>query len=180
MLVDIQEKDNWCWAAVARSVSRFVKPGLEPSQCLIANRVLAARTQPPLGTWGPCCANPPQSSHCNLAATLADALNGVNVAFQFLGDSMTDALTFEDVRREIDNECPICVHIQWKGGGQGGHFVLITGYRQDAGGNRFVTVMDPSRNASLWGYARALLDFEKFRYQYQGKGKWDQTYYVRP
>ena len=46
-------------------------------------------------------------------------------------------MTFAEVQAQIDDGLPVCIYIEWSGGGIG-HFILISGY-QVLGGIRFCT-----------------------------------------
>jgi hypothetical protein len=120
-----QRQDKWCWAAVSVSVDHYFSPRSNLTQCLIAQKVL---------NNGPCCSG---QEGCNRAARLQAALSVVGK----LKTIVTRPLQFDEVRREINANRPVCVRIAWSGGGA--HFVIIRGYRQSASGLQLVEVADP-------------------------------------
>jgi hypothetical protein len=90
-------------------------------------------------------------------------------------NTLTRALRFDEVQREIDSGRPIGVGITWTsgndaplGGSSNGHFVVIRGYRMLSNGARQVYVADPL-NAS------GLVDFDEFTLAYYGEGQWTET-----
>ncbi|HVO99772.1 MAG TPA: papain-like cysteine protease family protein [Bryobacteraceae bacterium] len=166
-----QEQSEWCWAAIAVSVERFFNPAWSLTQCQIANRVLPKEIEGLELPKGICCAKP---DICNKPAELETALKEIHKWRTTLdqktapGGSMisTGTLTFEQVRREIDNGRPVCVGITWKGGG--GHFVVVRGYRQLSTGACQVDVADPLNPS-------AVVDFDELTSAYYGHGVWTET-----
>src|SRR5437867_2038718 len=123
--IEKQLQDKWCWAAVSVSVDHYFSPGSTFSQCRIARDVLGGL---------PCCGAP---DTCNTPASLRAALDDVG-RFR---DRLPRPLLFDEIRQEIDARSPVCVRIGWNGGG--GHFVVISGYRELASGAQLVEVSDP-------------------------------------
>ena len=73
-----------------------------------------------------------------------------------------------DVSQDVDIGRPLCVRIQWSGGG--GHFVAIDGYHR---GLDMVAVDDPWSGASDVSLAT-------FQTAYLGSGSWTHSYRVQP
>jgi hypothetical protein len=151
-----QQQTNWCWAAVAASVSAFFNPNTSWTQCAIVNAELG-RTD--------CCTNG-SSANCNRAWYLDKALTRTG---NFVSMS-AGAGTMGDVAQEIDNNRPLCVRIGWSGLNDGGHFVALNGYNR---GFDMVAVADPWSGSSN-------VDLTVFQTAYQGSGSWTHSYKVQP
>jgi hypothetical protein len=176
-----QEQSEWCWAAVAVSVEKYFNPHSEITQCEIATKVFKAdkdlkdkipKSDSPCCSERGCCADPEQ---CNEPAAVEDALKAIHKWRNTLDQSKapegssylsTGTLTFDQVRREIDQGRPVCVDVRWTSGG--GHSVVIRGYRILSTGACQVEVADPL-NAS------AVVDFVEFTKAYYGDGEWTET-----
>ena len=149
-----QQQGNWCWAAVAASVSAYFNPNTTWTQCKIANAELGQTD---------CCTNG-SSASCNVPWYLDRALT---LTGNFVSMS-SGAGTMNDVTQEINNNRPLCVRIGWSGGG--GHFVAIDGYNI---GLDMVAVDDPWSGASD-------VDLSVFQTAYNGSGSWTHSYKVKP
>lgn len=117
LAMEQQQQDNWCWAAVAVSVTRFIA-GVDVDQCAQANEQLHRAS---------CCDDP---ASCNLQMPLDPRL--------FVRTA--GAFPIEIVKQQIDGRRPVGVRITWSGGGA--HFVCIDGYNV-AGAVPIVSVRDP-------------------------------------
>jgi Papain-like cysteine protease AvrRpt2 len=166
--IERQSKDNWCWAATAKSVSAFYNKASEWSQCKIASRALNRD-----------CCSPDAKLSCDVYGYLPTALcitdnYDAEQRCDPDGDSRI-ALNFDTVAREIRAGHPIGVRIVWQRDGKfnGAHFVVIYGYKKDASGTYYL-VADP-----IGGKQPPLLE-NNFRHNYQGSGVWTQTYLTRP
>lgn len=151
-----QQQTNWCWAAVAASVSAFFNPSTTWTQCAIVNAELGRND---------CCTNG-SSANCNKAWYLDKALTRTG---NFVSMS-AGAGTMNDVAQEIDNNRPLCARIGWSGPNDGGHFVAIDGYNRNLD---MVAVDDPWSGASD-------VDLTVFQTAYHGSGSWTHSYRVKP
>ena len=151
--IETQEQDGWCWAAVSASVDHYFSPQSTLTQCQVAQEVLKTNG---------CCQNP---QACDVPATLQDALSAVGR----LRGTLQRALDFPEIRQLIDAGQPVCVRIQWESGG--GHFVVLSGYRQLASGDQLVEVSDPF-------FADSIVEYNEFVGAYQGSGQWTGTFLV--
>ena len=159
--IETQEKLNWCWAAVAATVSRYFYPNQAVEQCSIARSVLNID----------CCAA--ASGDCDEPAALETALDALNTTFP---KSLTNQplpgqlLPFAAVRGQIDSGRPVCVRIRWFGE-SGGHFVMISGYSVSESGEPWVDVADPY-------YQDSTVPYDRFVSAYLDAGAWTDTYLV--
>jgi len=155
--VQSQQRGNWCWAAVATSISVWVDDASAWTQCLVARRTLPASS-----TGGAdCCAD----GACDVAWTLESALKTV----ERWADDKDVAAAFEAIKREIDARRPFAIRFAWTSGGA--HFLVIDGYLDD--GSDLLHVTD-----SIYGPSTitrgALLD------SYVGaNGSWTTSYWTR-
>jgi hypothetical protein len=156
LVVQHQQQTQWCWAAVAVSISLYYNPASGWTQCDLVNAELGQTT---------CCVNG-GSTACNRPWYLDRAL----IRTGNLASFSSGALTFGAVRTEIDNRTPPCARIGWSGGG--GHVVGIGAYLQ-LGASRWLTICDP------W-YGVSSQSLPIFQSSYQGSGSWTHTYRTQP
>ncbi len=149
-----QQQTNWCWAAVAVSVSLYYNSASGWTQCSLANAELGQTT---------CCANG-STAQCNQPWYLDRALTRT----ANLSSWVSGSVGLSTVEQEVDAARLVGVRIGWSGGG--GHFVVIEGYQENGAG--YVYIEDPWYGASYVGY-------DTLRTAYQGSGSWTHTYYTR-
>jgi ABC-type bacteriocin/lantibiotic exporter with double-glycine peptidase domain len=136
-----QEQSNWCWSAVAVSVSRYYRSALW-TQCGLAEAVLER-----VG----CCLD---KASCNQEAALSDALRRT----RNLAQGPVAPLDFFDLTAEIDAGRPVCFRVEFND--IKGHFVVVSAYAGDR-----VTVQDPV------GSVTTTLLYEEFKTRYQSSGR---------
>ena len=153
-----QQQDNWCWAAVAVSVSDFYIPPSPWTQCRIADAELDQAI----------CCHDGASAACNQWWYLNRALDRTT----HLVNWDEGMISLKAITHEIDNGRPVGVRVEWAGGG--GHFVVVAGYQLDPGGGHTIAVFDPWP-ASGDTLAQA---WDTFAGQYLGTGRWTHTYYT--
>ena len=136
-----QTLENWCWAAVAASVTTYfqrVDPADVASQCQIVQGCLAAQT--PVGA--PDCRN----EACNQTFYLEKALGAVH---HLDGSAFSLYPTYDSIASVIMNRrTPIGVRLAR---GAFGHFVLIVGFDDDNGAQDLF-VADPLYSPSQYSY----------------------------
>jgi hypothetical protein len=153
-LMQPQEHSEWCWAAVAASVSDFyaqVSGTAKESQCAIASRCLTYQCCPPL----------PPGWNGNTFWALENAL-GAHLA----QGPIDGPLSFSDIVTEIDAKRPVCCRISFDG--VDGHFNAIVGY--DDTDDEEVIIRDP-----LYTNTNSRFPYATFVKNYQG-GSWDNSY----
>ncbi len=162
--VEHQIHSEWCWAAVASSVSHHFSPQSEWCQCKLANE-MARR----LGHRGqPCCKHPHTSKAaviCNQQWYLGRALRIVGRAG---GRIVSGRLSFQVIRRSIRAGFPICARIGWPDGN--GHFVVIAGCNQSRKGDQWLYVEDPFHGHATWTYRAFCFDYEN------AGGRWTHSF----
>jgi hypothetical protein len=155
-----QKQTEWCWAAVAASISSFYNDAQPRSQCELATQFLGV----------PCCidplpSEPPPPWDGNSSYSLDVPLT---VLRHLAGQLIPDVLSFDDIVTQINSGKPICCHIKWdQDAPHGGHFNVIVGYDAHT---QDVIVRDPYA-----AYGEKTLPYEAFKSNYHG-GSWDQTY----
>jgi hypothetical protein len=152
--MQVQQQANWCWAAVATSVSHYYEASSTWTQCEVANGELG-RTD--------CCADGASTS-CNVYGTLNTSLSRVG----HLDHMDSSVASFQTVDNEIDAGRPLGIRVAWSGGGA--HFLAIIGYLED--NPNYVAVDD-----SIYG--KSDLTYDTLRTSYQGSGSWTHTYYTK-
>jgi papain like cysteine protease AvrRpt2 len=146
-----QQEGHWCWAAVSASVDQYLNPAAALAQCAIASEVLEAKN---------CCSNQDEYDE---AASLEEALRVVNR----LNTAKGGRLEFQDLQSELDADRPVCIAIEWNGGGA--HFVAVSGYQVSGSGIRTIEIGDPL-------YPNSTQDFDLFPADYHGGGEWAATF----
>ena len=153
-----QAQINWCWAAVATSVSHFY--GLHHwSQCAVANATL--------GRADCCGTGAADHQKCNRPYYLESALQTTGHLF----DMNARALTFAEVEAEIDKGRPVGCRVGWRDGT--GHFLTLVGYYTGPSGRAYVEIDDPFFSTSSSA-------FDEFASLYQGGGDWTHSYLTEP
>ena len=150
LIIQTQQQSEWCWAACAVSIARYFNPASTMRQCDVVDLVDPVQD---------CCMNPSAHNHPEGLTTAVRAVSSLRM-------SLDRALSFDELRAEIDAGRPVCAAIAWRSGG--GHAVLITGYRVLGSGSQHVHVEDPLNPASD-------LDFDEFSNAYYGEGTWEAT-----
>jgi hypothetical protein len=150
--METQAESEWCWAAVSSSVDHYFQPDSYWTQCDIASQVIP----------GDCCVQP----------DLYDEPEKLQDALDVIGRlrNITGRLTFEQLQYEINANRPVCVRIEWDGGGA--HFLALSGYQVLSSGVRTVDVADPF-------YADSTEDFDLFPSYYHGGGTWTATFLTK-
>jgi papain like cysteine protease AvrRpt2 len=151
--VDTQEETNWCWAAVTSAVDRYYHRDSFLTQCEVV-----ART----ANGADACLDPDEH---NTAGILDQALKTIGVE-HFVDQSVP----FHTLQTEIDAGRPVCVAIDWVGGGS--HFVVLCGYQLWTDGTNVIETVDVADPF----YADSTCIFSSLTQAYQGLGKWAQTY----
>lgn len=150
-----QEQDNWCWSAVATSVSLHYYQQSGWTQCELVNEELVETT---------CCQNG-NSKICDKPWYLEKALQRTgNLENWNIGN-----VPFEVIKQRIDNEKVIGARIGWEDGG--GHFVVIDGYNDNS--DQFISIRDPLYGSSTYS-------FDSFKDAYLSSGSWTHTYSTKP
>jgi hypothetical protein len=148
-----QSQANWCWSAVATSVSIFYDPSSQWTQCLLANAQLGQST----------CCNDGSTPQCNQAWYLDRALAGTGNFDHFA----SGAGSLQALEGEVNGGRVLGVRIGWAGGG--GHFIILDGYDDPT---QFVWVDDP------W-YGPSYISIGTLGGGYQGSGTWTDSYYTK-
>jgi hypothetical protein len=164
-VVDPQEKDNWCWAAVAVGVYCSLNDDHTWKQCSVATAVL--------GNSDCDCCDCANAGTCDQKSELAAALSQTgNLA---PGDAQTT-----DVQQVADNvgaKIPVCLRINWHNDADQGHYVGVNGAYQDAEQQYRFSITDPVYGTSDCP-ATDLLS-ENYGKDQQGQplfGMWVETY----
>ncbi len=150
-----QKQDEWCWASVAECIADAYHDG-PAEQCKIVSTVLNRQ----------CCVG--TDKECDVQHPLSSAL-GKNFAQFHAGlDDKGAPFDFPFVKSRIDGHKPLPAHISYP---STGHFVDITGYREERGA-KLVFVRDPANDDNVL----SAVDFTQFLNAYKFFGKWDQSW----
>jgi hypothetical protein len=155
---------NWCWAALASSVSAFYDQASQFAQCCIANLELMRND---------CCDVPCHTDNVdfNQSHEPGSALNRVMCLEREVRNQIA---TRQEVQQEIGAGRPVCLRTVWtKGSGKGGaHALAIVGYSAD---QDMLSLEDP------WFGPTHEISYDRFCTDYQGLGgHWTDTYFTQP
>ncbi|MBV8989166.1 MAG: hypothetical protein JO372_11475 [Solirubrobacterales bacterium] len=146
-----QQQSEWCWSAVATSVSLFYSSASAWTQCSLANAQLGQTT---------CCQNG-STAQCNQPWYLDRALSETGNLAQY----QSGTVALEVIDQQIKARHPIGARIGWQGAG--GHFVTITGWLNLLAPD--VEIHDPF-------YGTSQITLSEFTNDYQGNGTWTDSY----
>jgi hypothetical protein len=158
-----QQQSNWCWAACTSMVCQFYIPKMFSTQCSVAtitinhDRLLAGQTS--IDCCNPTVAETTGNSTWGLLPPLA--LTG------HLANLVWTSMDYAALLNELGNGRPICVQIQWRGGG--GHFIVVNGVNYIPNPD-IVWVEDPGSGPAIVAYS------ELVNNNYQGSGTWFETF----
>lgn len=166
LVVETQEQDLWCWAAVAQAIDHFHHSDSVLTQCQIASRQQGA---------GACCIDP-LADTCNRRWFLEKALCTVGCLDQ--GPiPVPSTFSFSNLKALIQPQNnppgpnappaslkPVGARIEWLG--LGGHFVVIKGFLEE---KQMLLIADPI-------FGERLVSFDEFRSTYLLFGIWTHYY----
>jgi hypothetical protein len=138
--LELQKKENWCWAAVAVSVARHLGSLPFPTQCRLVERVRPA--------CGQC-----RNALCDVPGDVVRALREQNVV-TIAGNP--GAPTLDAVLQELHQEQPVICKVLKDPGEPASlpHFVVIVRAHRDSS---TVKVLDPGKDKfyeKRWGFDR--------------------------
>lgn len=134
MEIEAQCHQNWCWAAVATSVARFL--GHEtPSQCELAFQELQAYGR--VSKRSECCGRPCNGGPGGACDVLWSLLSVLGRLGALDGSERENPILLDDVLTALETRRPVCARVSW------GHFVAIVGYAQREGEPTLLFVSDP-------------------------------------
>lgn len=156
-----QEMSNWCWAAVASSISFHFDPSSDWTQVqIVAGAYGYAQDCSPDESWD-------RTGDIGLALSLAGCL-----AYR-----AERQIGFAKILSELNDDRPLCLEIHWGGGT--GHAIIIVGCWLDANGNAYYRVADPFHNDDEEEFP-PFRDLSRKRLEnYLRTGQWRKTYFVR-
>lgn len=156
-----QSQSNWCWAAVAASVSDYYAKRGGPaaqSQCQLATTFLNAA----------CCLDPMPPPDTDWPGNKEFSLDlPLSTLGLLAGSKVSSAASFPAIRQEVSAGRPIGCHISWSSGD--GHFVCIIGVDEAL---KEVVVRDPAGLLTEGSYPFS--DAATFP-----GGVWDETYFTQ-
>lgn len=160
-----QPNDNWCWAYVARAISKFHDPATSQwTPCKLANA--AFKPVPAMD----CCTHVHHAT-CDRTYHLKDAFKEFT---KNLRAELQRPITAAEIRAEIANKSPICVRVLWPGEGDRGHVFIIRGIGKNSMGRDVVVVTDPVYGDGTWELRDLLKNYTSSR------GQWHETYLTCP
>lgn len=146
-----QHTQVWCWAATIAMVGEYMT-GQKAEDC----EVLSAYDRA-LGGSGICCQNP---QPCNRTGQVQEMKNIMGNLYKLSGYHHLRPLSFDELKKEIDNERPMIAALQTN---FSGHVIVIIGYSSP---NK-VIVLDPISGRHEVSYQQIIANFQT--------GYWSQT-----
>lgn len=136
-----QEQTQWCWAACAEMVLRYLGNG-GVAQCDFANFLFGESS----------CCTTPDSSTCNSPCEIDD-VSLVYGNWRIQSSLAGTALTFDVLEQEVAALRPVEVGYIWNGGG--GHLALVV-QTATSDGQPLVVVNDPKFGSHIVQYSELL------------------------
>jgi hypothetical protein len=164
LTIQAQEEKNWCWLAVAGSVSNFFT-GVQWQQCSLAQSLIASL--PP----GTTCCPTPTPTDCDAQGDPSQALNHVKHS----RGSKANLAPFSDIANEIGKGNPVAVGLAYSNNNSS-HVVLIIN-AWTVNGQDMVKIADPDgANPRM---------VRNVKYKTGGTGmsvpvSWGRTYFTKP
>lgn len=153
--IQFQQRTNWCWAAVAASVSRHFNSNTRWTQCQLANAEFSKSD---------CCNRENCDRGHNLELALKRTGNFKSISY--------GSGNLGHIIPEIDAGHPLCAKIEWRGGGS--HAIVITGYNIMTD---YIMIKDPIEDFA--GKAGIWIPLSILQKNYQGIGVWIERYKVK-
>lgn len=151
----VQERDNWCWAAVADYIADTLSQAT--GQCVIAKACL------PQLCGGQC-----HDDACDAPHRLEDGLLAAGHPANYSVGAASERI----VKKEIDAGRPVGVRIGWNQSGRG-HFLTVLGYVTDGRDGSLYAVYDPAPPGVI-----AYVSYYYLRNSYKAEGTWTHTYFL--
>lgn len=153
-----QRQSQWCWAAVACSISKYYFRRSRWTQChIVCNELSDTR-----------CCDKTLVPSCNRPWSLRLALERTGNYF----NQIYSPISFSAVKRQIDLNNVIGVRIAWTNGT--GHFVTLSGYWELLGVNYYY-IEDPRKGSPR----NRLISEDALRRNYLTNGVWTDTYLTK-
>ena len=115
-----QQQSNWCWAGTSVSVLNYL--GQPTTQQQFVGYV--------------------KGGLYNYPATSREIQNGLNY-FGLTSTINRGTLSYDGFRSQINSNKPMITLINWKNGGNIGHFLVLDGYFKGINNMNYITYMDP-------------------------------------
>lgn len=148
---ELQQQDNWCWAAVTTCIDTYYRKVKQWTQCKLADLLHSQQN----------CCSQGSSPNCDRPANTGQALRNVGRLAWEIGFKAG----LQDIQWEISHCRPVAVGIQWTDGT--GHAVSVYGY--DNIGNIYVADPDDASMYAVYPYRI-----------YPAGGTWQRTYFTKP
>lgn len=156
--VQIQLLENWCWAAVTSSISRYYDSSSPWTQNNLAAELIHRSCQ----NGGELSGFPPI---CDSVFDVATALRKT----KNYAPGARRKLTLTEIKKQIDGQWPVCCQIRWEAL-EGSHFVVIYGYEND-----WLRIGDPSQEAGAID-----IQYAELAFNYRGDGEWVRSIATTP
>lgn len=154
--MQMQQQDNWCWAAVSTSVAEFFG-STAWTQCTIAAAEL-----------GLDCCGGDAAAGCNIPWYLDRVLSRVGYFDRMISSNSP----FSAVVTEVAAGRPLCCRIAWANSTTA-HFMTLAGWSTDENGTEYVEVDDP-----IFGPTH--ITYQDFKSAYRQPGDaWTHSYFTR-
>ena len=173
-VMEHQCQKNWCWAATAVAVHKFLDPPVTgaPAPPVLDQATLATQLMK--------IQDPAAKLNCGIASeaksiTQCNRPEGLDTALTITGNLRANGflqnryLSFADLQGWLNMRYPVCARIVWRGRGAGAHFIAIDACWVSPNGAQKVHVQDPL-------YGPGIHDYQTLVQNYRHQGYWHDTY----
>jgi hypothetical protein len=167
-----QEQLNWCWSSVTQAVLGWADQQVAQSDVAtahITHNGRQASCAPPNGSNSnglQCATGNGCQASCNDPHILSVVLTENGRFAGFISNGA--APSFDALVQQLNAEKPVPCRVQWSVGG--GHFVVVSGWTVDAGGNQSVHVLDPASASADVPVSERILPYLQFVNDYTDSG----------
>lgn len=155
-----QEMTNWCWSAVASSISYHFDENSTWDQVeIVATTFRYDEQAMPDESWN-------RASQIEIGLNIVCCLSRV----------INDKISFGDVFRELKGNRPVCVQINWDK--NNAHAVVINGCWLDDQSNAYYRVSDPYHIVDCLDFPPQRDISEKQLQKYLDEGTWTRSFLV--
>jgi hypothetical protein len=156
--VELQCRQNWCWAAVTVSLKRFFQCPEPLTQCDLAFEELTEAQQDV--ARGDCCdgrCGVEIGGPCSLEYELETPMRNAGL----LRVPAEGQMKLEDLQSDLSSRCPVGIQIRWRTGAS--HAAAIVGFHSDGANGVLFDVSDPI-------HGRVSSDLEGLKTNYKNLG----------
>jgi hypothetical protein len=177
--VEGQERENWCYAAVAVSIAKFYNKETDWTQCRLATENLNNVEKKASKNY---CCDHPEDPDCNTVGFIykKETQKGALVTIKNFAQCYDGPVDLMSIVVEISSGRPVIALHNYTDETndfyEGGHFTVISGYKGLWQDGCSLYVQDPWDN---YGFTDNDIIYEQFKTYWGVVGTWDYTYFTK-